>query len=105
MNIDELIYPNVYVCSATVLSKEADLFEGAATSYNVVVAVEIEDKTVRAYYTAYPDYRKPKLEEIRVRHGKIAAVEYYLTRRAVEWEINRIIDRVIEDYDTAEAGD
>ncbi len=105
MNIDELIYPNVYVCSAAVTSKEDDLFDGTAATYNVAVVVEIEDKTVRAYYTAYADSRKPKLEEIRIRHGKIAPVEYYLTRRAVVWEINRIIDRVIEAYDTAEAGE
>lgn len=106
MNIDELIYHNVYVCSASVISAEPDLFAGTAGSYNIVVVVEIEDNIVRAYYTGYPDKRKPKLEELRVRRGcRIATAEYYLTRRPVELHIARIIGKVIKEYEAAGAGE
>ncbi len=103
MTIDELIYPDVYVCTATVVSHESDLFGGDSDQYNVMIQIEVEDATAKVFYSGYADGRPAQLEEIRVRNGKVAAVEYYLTRRAVEWEINRIIDRVVEDYETAES--
>lgn len=98
MNIDELIYANVYVCTATVVSHESDLFGGDSEEYNVMIQIEVEDKTAKVFYTGYADGRPAQLEEIRVRHGKVAAVDYYLSRKPVERQINRIIKDVVEKY-------
>lgn len=98
MNIEELIYHNVYVCTATVVSHESDLFGGDSDQYNVMIQIEVEDKTAKVFYSGYANGRPAQLEEIRVRHGKVAAVDYYLSRKRVERQINRIVRQAIDEY-------